>query len=160
MIYNFAHFIGSPIGKSLAIHSNFYISWRAFKNLGAFVAHLFSNVPSQRSHSYMSIVMNIINYKKTYLLLKDIYFLFPVVHEKIFIIFMVASLLHMLCRARVGCLASDVVEPVRTNKLVWILFFVAIVATVGLIVFFLRHRLLCRPLGKFTRCHFRHSRMV
>ncbi|OWR55192.1 post-GPI attachment to proteins factor 2 isoform 1 [Danaus plexippus plexippus] len=68
-------------------------------------------------------------------------------HEKIFIIFMVASLLHMLCRARVGCIASDVVEPVRTNKIVWILFFVAILATLGLIIFFLRHRLLCRPLA-------------
>ncbi|XP_039746466.1 post-GPI attachment to proteins factor 2-like isoform X2 [Pararge aegeria] len=79
----------------------------------------------------------------TYVSNRENYF----VHEKIFIIFMVASLLHMLCRARVGCLASDVVEPVRTNKLVWILFFVAIVATIGLIVFFLRHRLLCRPLA-------------
>lgn len=62
---------------------------------------------------------------------------------------MVAALLHMLCRARVGCIASDVIEPVRTNKLVWILFYVAIAATVGLIVFFLRHRLLCRPLGMY-----------
>lgn len=74
--------------------------------------------------------------------------LFPVIHEKIFIVFMVAALLHMLCRARVGCIASDVVEPVRTNKLVWTLFYVAIAATIGLIIFFLRHRLLCRPLGK------------
>ncbi|XP_023942868.2 post-GPI attachment to proteins factor 2-like isoform X1 [Bicyclus anynana] len=79
----------------------------------------------------------------TYVSNRENYF----VHEKIFIIFMVTSLLHMLCRARVGCLASDVVEPVKTNKLVWILFFVAICATIGLIVFFLRHRLLCRPLA-------------
>lgn len=62
---------------------------------------------------------------------------------------MVVALLHMLCRARVGGVASDVVEPVRTNKLVWILFYVAITATVGLIIHFLRHRLLCRPLGMF-----------
>ncbi|PZC82482.1 post-GPI attachment to proteins factor 2-like [Helicoverpa armigera] len=79
----------------------------------------------------------------TYISNRENYF----VHEKIFIVFMVAALLHMLCRARVGCIASDVVEPVRTNKLVWTLFYVAIAATVGLIIFFLRHRLLCRPLA-------------
>ncbi|XP_013185659.1 post-GPI attachment to proteins factor 2-like [Amyelois transitella] len=79
----------------------------------------------------------------TYVSNRENYF----VHEKIFIIFMITSLVHMLCRARVGCIASDVVEPVRTNKLVWILFYVAIAATVGLIIFFLRHRLLCRPLA-------------
>ncbi|CAH2092222.1 unnamed protein product [Euphydryas editha] len=79
----------------------------------------------------------------TYISNRENYFL----HEKIFIIFMIATLLHMLCRARVGCIGSDSVEPVRTNKIVWILFFVAIAATLGLIFFFLRHRLLCRPLA-------------
>ncbi|KAI8440471.1 hypothetical protein MSG28_001758 [Choristoneura fumiferana] len=79
----------------------------------------------------------------TYVSNRENYF----VHEKIFIVFMVAALFHMLCRARVGCIASDAVEPVRTNKLVWILFYVSIAATVGLVVFFLRHRLLCRPLA-------------
>ncbi|XP_068628022.1 post-GPI attachment to proteins factor 2-like [Battus philenor] len=79
----------------------------------------------------------------TYVSNRENYF----VHEKIFILFMVAALLHMLCRARVGCIGSDAVEPVKTNKLVWILFYVAIAATIGLIVFFLRHRLLCRPLA-------------
>ncbi|XP_045492051.1 post-GPI attachment to proteins factor 2-like [Colias croceus] len=79
----------------------------------------------------------------TYVSNRENYF----VHEKIFIVFMVASLLHMLCRARVGCIASDVLEPVRTNRLVWNLFFIAIAATIGLIIFFLRHRLLCRPLA-------------
>ncbi|CAB3228680.1 unnamed protein product [Arctia plantaginis] len=79
----------------------------------------------------------------TYISNRENYF----VHEKIFIIFMAASLVHMLCRARVGCIASDIVEPVRTNKLVWTLFYVAIAATIGLIIFFLRHRLLCRPLA-------------
>ncbi|XP_075972190.1 post-GPI attachment to proteins factor 2-like [Anticarsia gemmatalis] len=79
----------------------------------------------------------------TYISNRENYF----IHEKIFIVFMVAALCHMLCRARVGCIASDVVEPVRTNKLVWTLFYVAIAATVGLIIFFLRHRLLCRPLA-------------
>ncbi|VVC91738.1 unnamed protein product [Leptidea sinapis] len=79
----------------------------------------------------------------TYVSNRENYF----VHEKIFIIFMIAALLHMLCRARVGCIATDVVEPVATNKLVWVLFYVAITATVGLIISFLRHRLLCRPLA-------------
>ncbi|CAK1551993.1 unnamed protein product [Leptosia nina] len=79
----------------------------------------------------------------TYVSNRENYF----IHEKIFIVFMVASILHMLCRARIGCIASDVLEPVRTNRLVWSLFFVAIAATVGLIVSFLRHRLLCRPLA-------------
>lgn len=78
-------------------------------------------------------------------------FFFSVLHEKIFIVFMAASLLHMYCRAKVGCVALDEVEPVRSNKLVWTLFFVSVFATVGLIVFFLRHRLLCRPLGKNIR---------
>ncbi|XP_045521408.1 post-GPI attachment to proteins factor 2-like [Pieris brassicae] len=79
----------------------------------------------------------------TYVSNRENYF----IHEKIFIIFMVASLLHMLCRARIGCIANDVLEPVRTNKIVWNLFFIAIAATTGLIIFFLRHRLLCRPLA-------------
>ncbi|KAJ0179515.1 hypothetical protein K1T71_005227 [Dendrolimus kikuchii] len=79
----------------------------------------------------------------TYVSNRENYF----VHEKIFIVFMIAALLHMLCRGRVGCVGSDSVEPVRTNKLVWILFYVAVAATIGLIVFFLRHRLLCRPLA-------------
>ncbi|KPJ00979.1 PREDICTED: post-GPI attachment to proteins factor 2-like [Papilio xuthus] len=79
----------------------------------------------------------------TYVSNRENYF----VHEKIFIVFMVASLLHMLCRARVGSIGSETVEPVRTNKLVWILFYLAIAATIGLIIFFLRHRLLCRPLA-------------
>lgn len=79
----------------------------------------------------------------TYISNRENYF----IHEKIFIVFMVAALVHMLCRARVGCIASDIVEPVRTNRLVWILFYVAIAATTGLIIFFLRHRLLCRPLA-------------
>lgn len=79
-------------------------------------------------------------------LLNTVYF--SVLHEKIFIIFMAASLLHMYCRSKVGCVGADEVEPVRSNKFIWALFFVSITATVGLIVFFLRHRLLCRPLGE------------
>ncbi|XP_063375322.1 post-GPI attachment to proteins factor 2-like [Cydia amplana] len=88
----------------------------------------------------------------TYVSNRENYF----VHEKIFIVFMVAALLHMLCRARVGSIASDTVESLRTNKLVWTLFYVAIAATVGLIVFFLRHRLLCRPLAftYFSVCEY------
>ncbi|GBP43675.1 Post-GPI attachment to proteins factor 2-like [Eumeta japonica] len=78
----------------------------------------------------------------TYVSNRENYF----VHEKIFIVFMIVSLLHMLCRARVGCAGADL-PPVRTNRLVWILFYVAIAATIGLIVFFLRHRLFCRPLA-------------
>ncbi|XP_049888222.1 post-GPI attachment to proteins factor 2-like [Pectinophora gossypiella] len=69
------------------------------------------------------------------------------VHEKIFIIFMITALVHMLCRARVGCAGAACVPAVRTNRLVWILFYVAIAATAGLVVHFLRHRLLCRPLA-------------
>ncbi|KAJ2950366.1 hypothetical protein O0L34_g8607 [Tuta absoluta] len=69
------------------------------------------------------------------------------VHEKIFIVFMVAALVHMLCRAKVGCVASETVPPVKTNRLVWILFYVAIAATIGLVIHFARHRLLCRPLA-------------
>ncbi|XP_045459656.1 post-GPI attachment to proteins factor 2-like [Melitaea cinxia] len=79
----------------------------------------------------------------TYVSNRENYF----IHEKIFIVFMIATLLHMLCRARVGCIGSHAVEPVRTNKIVWILFIVAIAATLGLVFFFLRHRLLCRPLA-------------
>ncbi|CAG9091505.1 hypothetical protein JYU34_009723 [Plutella xylostella] len=79
----------------------------------------------------------------TYVSNRENYFL----HEKIFIIFMIAALTHMLCRAKVGCIAKNVVEPVRTNYLVWILYYIAIASTVGLIISFLRHRLLCRPLA-------------
>ncbi|CAG9792165.1 unnamed protein product [Diatraea saccharalis] len=79
----------------------------------------------------------------TYVSNRENYF----VHEKIFIVFMIVALLHMLCRAKVGSIGNDAVEPVRTNKSVWTLFFIAIAATIGLIIFFLKHRLLCHPLA-------------
>ncbi|KOB75775.1 Post-GPI attachment to proteins factor 2-like [Operophtera brumata] len=63
------------------------------------------------------------------------------------------TLLHMYCRAKVGCVGAAEVEPLRTNKLIWALFFVAVAATLGLIVFFLRHRLLCRPLVRDLPLH-------
>ncbi|XP_012547142.2 post-GPI attachment to proteins factor 2-like isoform X1 [Bombyx mandarina] len=79
----------------------------------------------------------------TYVSNRENYF----VHEKIFIVFMIVALLHMLCRGRVGAIGADSVTPVRTNNIVWTLFYVAVASTVGLVVFFLRHRLLCRPLA-------------
>lgn len=70
------------------------------------------------------------------------------VHEKIFIIFMMSSLLHMWCRAKVGSMGNMGDRPLKGNRTVWLLFFVSVASTIGLVVFFLRHRLLCRPMCK------------
>ncbi|XP_077294914.1 post-GPI attachment to proteins factor 2-like [Arctopsyche grandis] len=78
------------------------------------------------------------------------------VHEKIFIIFMMSSLLHMWCRAKVGSMGNMGDRPLKGNRTVWILFFISVASTIGLVVFFLRHRLLCRPMSFswFSLCEY------
>lgn len=41
-------------------------------------------------------------------------------------------------------------KPLQGNSTVWILFFISVASSIGLIIFFLRHRLLCRPMGEFS----------
>lgn len=61
---------------------------------------------------------------------------------------MISSLLHMWCRAKVGSMGNEGDQPIKGNRTVWALFIVSVASTIGLVVFFLRHRLLCRPMCK------------
>lgn len=77
----------------------------------------------------------------TYISNRENYF----VHEKIFIAFMVSSLMHMRTQVRLGHLITP---NVRSFWYKQVLFTTSLITTVGLIFFFLKHRLLCHDLGK------------
>lgn len=66
-------------------------------------------------------------------------------HEKIFITFMVSSLAYMLTSVRLGRLITPDAQSLRYKQA---LFIMSLVSTIGLIIFFLKHRLLCHDLGK------------
>ena len=72
-------------------------------------------------------------------------------HEKIFIGFMISSLVYMLALVRLIRAVRPDMTPKEFNsfRIKKALFVVSIVSTVGLIVFFLKHRLLCHDMGKF-----------
>lgn len=80
------------------------------------------------------------------------------VHEKIFITFMVSSLSYMLTTIKV----FKIVHPVMTADQQYsfnikkYLFVVSIVSTVGLFVFFLKHRFLCHEMAFswFSTCEY------
>ncbi|XP_054262916.1 post-GPI attachment to proteins factor 2-like [Macrosteles quadrilineatus] len=71
------------------------------------------------------------------------------VHEKIFIVFMLCSLTHMLVTLKVSQLAHpDMSENQQTSYLIKkVLFVTSILSTVGLLVFFAKHRLLCHDMA-------------
>ncbi|XP_076447048.1 post-GPI attachment to proteins factor 2-like [Babylonia areolata] len=74
------------------------------------------------------------------------------VHEKLFIVFMVASLCYMLCN--IICFTMSCEAPMTEDEarsIFWkkALFVTTISATAGLIYFYLRHRLFCEP-GAFS----------
>lgn len=66
-------------------------------------------------------------------------------HEKIFIMFMVSSLTYMLVAVKLGRLVTPNAQSLHYKQ---ILFVTSLISTVGLIIFFLKHRLLCHDLGK------------
>lgn len=82
--------------------------------------------------------------------IKESYFTFPAVHEKIFMVFMFGSLSYMLATIKVFKLVKpNMSDSERNSYLIKkCLFATSIVSTVGLCVFFLKHRLLCHDMGK------------
>lgn len=72
------------------------------------------------------------------------------VHEKIFIVFMLCSLSHMLVTLKVSQLVHPTMsDSERTSYLIKkVLFVTSMLSTVGLLVFFAKHRLLCHDMGK------------
>ena len=75
-------------------------------------------------------------------------------HEKLFITFMITSLFHMLLTIRLvqKIRVHRPITEASENSLWWkkALFTASLVSTAGLIIFFLKHRLLCHDLGKFS----------
>ncbi|XP_015114515.1 post-GPI attachment to proteins factor 2-like [Diachasma alloeum] len=74
-------------------------------------------------------------------------------HEKIFIIFMVSSLMYMLAAVKLGRLVTPTAQSLHYKEK---LFVTSLVSTVGLIIFFLKHRLLCHDLAFswFSLCEY------
>ncbi|XP_017876979.1 post-GPI attachment to proteins factor 2-like isoform X2 [Ceratina calcarata] len=75
------------------------------------------------------------------------------VHEKIFIAFMISSLTYMLTQVRLCRLVTPNARSLRYKQA---LFITSLVTTVGLIIFFLKHRLLCHDLAFswFSLCEY------
>lgn len=74
-------------------------------------------------------------------------------HEKIFITFMVCSLCHMLATIKLnGVIHEDHTElsQKQRDSIKWkkILFAMSILSTIGLLIFFAKHRFYCHVLGK------------
>lgn len=82
-------------------------------------------------------------------------FFVSAVHEKLFITFMISSLTHMLAcikaTKKVAETRNDLVAIRRGLRIKQGLFIVSLLSTVGLVGFFLEHRLLCHDMGKFFR---------
>ena len=66
------------------------------------------------------------------------------VHEKIFIAFMISSLTYMLTAVRLGRIVTPNAQSLRYKQ---VLFIMSFVSTIGLVIFFLKHRLLCHDLA-------------
>lgn len=99
-------------------------------------------------------VSNRENYRKSWitLIMYLLTCLFLAVHEKIFIIFMFSSLTHMLSSIK----SLEYIKRTNrsnlevTNRLFikQVLFATSLLSTAGLVIFFLKHRLLCHDMGK------------
>ncbi|KYN19965.1 Post-GPI attachment to proteins factor 2-like protein [Trachymyrmex cornetzi] len=75
------------------------------------------------------------------------------VHEKIFIVFMISSLTYMLTAVRLGRLITPNAQSLQYKQ---VLFMTSLVSTIFLIIFFLKHRLLCHDLAFswFSLCEY------
>ncbi|XP_046430839.1 post-GPI attachment to proteins factor 2-like isoform X1 [Neodiprion pinetum] len=75
------------------------------------------------------------------------------VHEKIFIVFMFSSLAYMLAAVRLGRLVTPNAPSLQYKQA---LFVISILSTVGLVIFFLKHRLLCHDMAFswFSLCEY------
>ncbi|XP_058789156.1 post-GPI attachment to proteins factor 2-like [Phymastichus coffea] len=137
------------IGPRLLIASVYYSFY--YK-----ILKTFENVP-KRSHGFK--LLNICYWLNiaevaalcgvTYISNKENY----AVHEKTFIVFMISSLLHMLVAVRLGRLVTPNAQSLQYKQA---LFTTSIISTVGLIIFFLKHRLLCHDLAFswFSLCEY------
>lgn len=79
---------------------------------------------------------------------------FVAIHEKLFITFMISSLAHMLaCIKGIRWVAetNNGVKDVQNGLLIKQgLLVISVLSTIGLVGFFLEHRLLCHDMGKFS----------
>lgn len=79
---------------------------------------------------------------------------FVAIHEKLFITFMISSLAHMLaCIKGIRWVAetNNDVKVVQNGLLIKQgLLVISVLSTIGLVGFFLEHRLLCHDMGKFS----------
>lgn len=78
------------------------------------------------------------------------------IHEKIFITFMICSLCHMLATIKLNdIIHKDHTEltQLQRDSIKWkkILFAMSILSTIGLLIFFAKHRFYCHDLGKFFK---------
>lgn len=112
------------------------------------------------------------NYRKTFLYIRkqhsnaihtfkercielfNIWIVVAAIHEKIFIVFMISSLTHMLASIksiqllrRIDRSNLDITHGLFMKQ---ILFITSLISTTGLIIFFLKHRLLCHDMGKYA----------
>lgn len=85
----------------------------------------------------------------TYISNKENYY----AHEKIFIMFMVSSLTYMLAAVKLSRLLTPSAKSLHYKEK---LFATSLVSTIGLIIFFLKHRLLCHDLAFswFSLCEY------
>ncbi|XP_049311605.1 post-GPI attachment to proteins factor 2-like [Bactrocera dorsalis] len=142
--------IALHIGPRLPIafvYKNFYRSMLA--NLQQRRPHL---VPKADLMITLILILNLIEISSlggvTYISNRENY---PI-HEKIFITFMVCSLCYMLATIKLhGMLFEDESKllPIQRESIKWkrILFITSIVSTVGLLVFFAKHRFYCHDLA-------------
>lgn len=98
-------------------------------------------------------VSNRENYRKYISYVPNIFIpiLFLAVHEKLFITFMISSLAHMLtCIKGMKALSQtgSNVDFYKALQVKQTLFNVSVLSTIGLVGFFLEHRLLCHRMGK------------
>lgn len=79
---------------------------------------------------------------------------FIAIHEKLFITFMISSLMHMVaCIKGIRWVAETNNEIKNVEKGLFVkqsLLILSLVSTAGLVIFFLEHRYLCHEMGKFT----------
>jgi len=90
---------------------------------------------------------------KTYKILKNV---LPstAIHEKIFIVFMVSSQVHMLIVLKLLKMADfgrEQQSEQRSYLFKRCLFYLSLLCTCGLLVFFVKHRVYCHDMGNSTK---------
>ena len=83
------------------------------------------------------------------------HFLFAAIHEKIFIVFMVSAQVHMLIVLRLLKMADFGRERSEQRSYFFkrCLFYLSLLCTCGLLVFFVKHRVYCHDMGNIKYVH-------